>query len=53
MKRRFIPPRHIELSPWRTPLGIGRNNEKEVELEAYYDEDDIAQLKKEKQRRRE
>lgn len=48
MKRRFIPPRHIELSPWKTPLGIGRNNEKEAELEAYYDEDDIAQIKKKK-----
>ena len=51
MKDKQIP-KHIELSPWKTPLGVGRSNVKEYELEAYYDDDDLAQLKKEKLKRR-
>jgi hypothetical protein len=51
MKDKTIP-KHIELSPWKTPLGLRANREKDPELEAYYDEDDIAQIKKQKLKRR-
>lgn len=44
MKDKQIP-KHIELSPWKTPLGLRANKEKDVALEAYYDADDIAQIK--------
>ena len=49
-KEPWIPAKHIELSPWKTPLGIGHSNVKEEELEAY-DEDDLAQLKEKNKRR--
>ena len=51
-KENWIPKKNIELSPWKTPLGIGHDNIKEEELEAYYDEDDLAQLRKERGKRR-
>ena len=51
MKDKQIP-KHIELSPWKTPLGLRPNREKDVELEAYYDADDVAQLKNQKNKRR-
>lgn len=35
---KFDPPKHIELSPWKTPLGIGHTNEKEMDIPAYHDE---------------
>ena len=34
---KFIPPNHIELSPWKTPLGTG-TEEKEMDRPAYHDE---------------
>ena len=51
-KESWIPAKNIELSLWKTPLGIGHSNVKEPELEAYYDEDDLAQLKQKQMKRR-
>ena len=51
-KESWIPAKNIELSPWKTPLGIGHSNVKEPELEAYYDKDDLAELKQEQMMKR-
>jgi hypothetical protein len=51
-KEHYLPSKHIELSPWKTPLGIGHANGKETDLPAYRDEAEEEYNKKQNSKRR-